>query len=275
MTRSHPPLVMVFAGNDPTGGAGLTADTETLVSLGCRAAPVVTAITMQDTAGVKGYTPLDAELIVEQARAVLEDMPVAVFKTGMLASPEIVTAISAILEDYPDIPLVVDPVMAAGDGESLSEEEAGEALQTLLLPRTTLITPNSLEARALATGADTLDACAQEIMSAGCEFVLITGTHESTADVVNRLYGHHRLLETYHWDRLPHSYHGSGCTLAAACAATMAHGIDPLDAIAEAQEFTWQALRHGWRPGMGQHLPDRLFWAREEDDEGENGGMVH
>jgi hydroxymethylpyrimidine/phosphomethylpyrimidine kinase len=176
-------------------------------------------------------------------------------------------AVAAIVSDYPDLPLIVDPVLAAGDGRMLSDEPLEDAYRALLLPQSTLMTPNSLEARRLAHDADSLDACAQELLATGCEFVLITGTHEPTAHVENRLYGNHRLLETWSFDRLDGSYHGSGCTLASACAATLAHGLDTLDALAEAQQFTWHALRHGFRVGMGQYLPDRLYWTRAEADD--------
>ena len=259
------PVVMVFAGTDPTGGAGMQADIETLMSLGCHAAPVITAVTAQDTTGVKQFAATEAHLVIAQARAVLEDMPVAAFKVGMVGSIANLTAIATIVQEYGDIPLIVDPVLRAAAGRRLSEEPIEDALRTLLLPQTTLITPNSLEARRLAPDGDNLDACAQELMSAGCEYVLITGTHEVTPEVVNRLYGNRRLLETFNWERLPDTYHGSGCTLASACAALLAHGIDMLNAVNEAQEFTWNALKHGSRIGMGQHLPDRLFWARDED----------
>ncbi|MHB8255979.1 MAG: bifunctional hydroxymethylpyrimidine kinase/phosphomethylpyrimidine kinase [Acidiferrobacterales bacterium] len=267
MTTSHPPVVLVFGGNDATGGAGLQADILTLASLGCHAAPVITAITVQDTIGVKQFTSTESGLVIAQARAVLEDMPVAAFKTGMLGSIANLTAIAGIVEDYPEIPLIVDPVMASGQGDALAEEPIEDALRALLLPQATLITPNSLEARRLAPDADTLDACAQQLLSDGCQFVLITGTHENTPQVINRLYGNRRLLDTFAWDRLPDSYHGSGCTLASACAATFAHGFDPVDAVAEAQDFTWNAIKHGLRLGMGQYIPDRLYWARSEEEE--------
>ena len=267
MTTSHPPVVLVFAGNDATGGAGLQADILTLASLGCHAAPVITAITVQDTIGVKQFSSTESGLVIAQARAVLEDMPVAAFKTGMLGSIANLTAIAGIVEDYPEIPLIVDPVMASGQGDALAEEPIEDALRALLLPQATLITPNSLEARRLAPDADTLDACAQQLLSDGCQFVLITGTHENTPQVINRLYGNRRLLDTFAWDRLPDSYHGSGCTLASACAATFAHGFDPVDAVAEAQDFTWNAIKHGLRLGMGQYIPDRLYWARSEEEE--------
>ncbi|MHB8453358.1 MAG: bifunctional hydroxymethylpyrimidine kinase/phosphomethylpyrimidine kinase [Acidiferrobacterales bacterium] len=270
MTTQPLPIVLVFAGNDPTGGAGIQADIQTLASLGCHPAPVITAITVQDTVGVKQFTSIEAGLVIAQARAVLEDMPVAAFKTGMLGSVANITAIAGILEDYPEIPLIVDPVMASGQGDALAEEPIEEALRTLLIPQATLITPNSLEARRLAPDADNLDACAQELLSVGCQFVLITGTHENTPQVINRLYGNRRMLESFSWERLPESYHGSGCTLASACAATFAHGFDPLDAIAEAQDYTWNAIKHGQRLGMGQFLPDRLYWARSDEDIGDD-----
>ena len=271
MNPEQIPVVLVFAGNDPTGGAGLQADIETLGSLGCHAAPVVTAITIQDTVGVKHYTPVDTNLVIAQARAVLEDMPVAAIKAGMLGSADNVTALSAIMQDYPEIPLILDPVLASGRGDPLADEALEEALVSLLIPQTALLTPNTLELMRLAQDSDNIDAAAQELLSMGCAFVLVTGTHENTPEVVNRLYGNRRLLETFSWERLPHSYHGSGCTLASACAATFAHGFDPIDAVAEAQDFTWHALQAGGRLGMGQHLPDRLYWARNED-ETEDGG---
>jgi len=266
MKSNNRPVVLVFAGNDPTGGAGIQADIETLVSLGCHPAPVITALTVQDTVGVKHYMPVEAGLVIAQARAVLEDMPVAVIKAGMFGSAENVTALAGILHDYPDIPLVLDPILTSGRGDPLTDDALVEAMSVLLLPQTALLTPNTLEVLRLAPDADNIDAAAQAILSTGCEFVLVTGTHETTPEVVNRLYGDRRLLETFHWERLPHTYHGSGCTLAAACAATLAHDLDVLEAVSEAQDFTWHALAHGARLGMGQHLPDRLYWAREEDE---------
>jgi hydroxymethylpyrimidine/phosphomethylpyrimidine kinase len=262
-----PPVVMVFAGSDPTGGAGIAADILTLASLGCHPVVVVTAVTAQDTTGLKQFVAVDTEIVIAQARAVLEDMPIAGFKTGMLGNTSNVIAISSIVEDYPDVPLIVDPVQFSGNGDALSDEPLDDAYRALLLPQATLVTPNSLEARALVPGADTLDACAQGLMSFGCEYVLLTGTHEKTPEVTHRLYGNSRLLETYTFARLPENYHGSGCTLASACAATFAHGLDPANAVSESLEFTWQSLKHGFRPGMGQHLPDRLYWAGDEDDD--------
>jgi len=261
------PVVMVFSGSDATGGAGVQADIEALASMGCHAAPVITAVTVQDTQDVKGYAPLDHGLIVEQARAVLEDIPVAGFKIGLLGSVEVVEAIHTLLTDYPDMPVVLDPVLASGKGTELADSEVIDAMDSLLLPLTTVLTPNSLEARMLAREADTLDACAMALLERGCEFVLITGTHENTPKVINSLYSNNRLLETFTWERLAGSYHGSGCTLAASIAGLLAQGLEPFNAIHEAQEYTWQTLNNGYRIGMGQPLPNRLFWARGEESD--------
>lgn len=269
-----PPIVLSFAGSDSTGGAGIQADILTLASMGCHPLTVITAVTVQDTAGVDDMMPLDPEWVADQARAVLEDMPVHVFKIGLLGSVEIITAIAEVVSDYPNIPLVLDPVLASGRGDDLASEEMVAAMRELLLPQATIITPNSIEARRLAQDDEDdddtphLNQCASRLLHLGCEYVLITGTHENTSQVVNHLYGTGGVVRTDSWDRLPGSYHGSGCTLASAIAAGLANGLPIAEGVYEAQEYTWQSLKAGFRPGMGQHLPDRLFWAREDTDAG-------
>lgn len=263
---------MVMAGLDPTGGAGLQADITAVTSMGCYSLPLVTALTVQNTEQVMRYKTVDPLMLIEQARTVLEDIPVAAFKLGMLGSVEMVEAIHSLLVDYPEPALILDPVLGGGGGGKLSDPDLIDAMVELLFPATTILTPNSEEARLLAPEADTLDACAHELLEFGCEYVLITGTHEATPEVSNSLYGNHRKLETFHWERLPHSYHGSGCTLAASMAALLAHGLDPFTAIHEAQEYTWQALQHGFRPGMGQHIPDRFYWTRDDTEVDETEG---
>lgn len=271
MTENYAtPIVMCFSGNDPTGGAGMQADIETLSSMGCHACPVITSLTVQDTQNVKGYYPLDASMIIEQARSVLEDMPVAAFKIGMLGSVEAVEAVYGILVDYPDVPVVLDPVLAAGGGASLADDEMIGAMCRLLIPQTTIIVPNSEEARALAKEADVLEACAQEIMDMGAEYVLITGGHEPTEKVENMFFGNNRLLDSFEWDRLPGAFHGSGCTLAAGVAGLLSHGLDPLSAVFEAQEFSGKSLKFASRMGMGQLMPNRFFWAQLETESEES-----
>ena len=274
---SLPPIVLVFAASDPTGGAGLQADLLTLASMGCHPLSVVTALTVQDTRGVDDILAIESDWVIDQARKLLEDMPVAAFKLGVLGSVENVTAIAEIISDYPSVPVILDPVLASGRGDSLANEDMIVAMRELIVPQTTVLTPNSMEARRLAEEDEenddaTLDECASRLIDLGCEFVLITGTHENTPEVINTLYGEEGIVRSDRWKRLPGSFHGSGCTLASAIAATMANGLDVPEAVKEAQEYTWQALAHGFRPGMGQHLPDRFFWAREgESAEPENG----
>ena len=266
-----PPIVLVFAATDPSGGAGVQADILTLSSMGCHALSVVTAITIQDTMGVEDVLPIDAEWVADQARCVLEDMPVAVFKIGLLGSVEAIAAIAEVVSDYPDIPLVLDPVLASGRGDELASEDVISAMRELLIPQTTLITPNSLEVRRLAQDESDdsddpqLDECARRMLGLGCEYVLVTGAHENTPQVINTLYGQQGMVRTDSWQRLSGTYHGSGCTLASAVAATIANGLNIPEAVRDAQEYTWQTLKHAYRTGMGQQIPDRLFWAREEE----------
>jgi hydroxymethylpyrimidine/phosphomethylpyrimidine kinase len=267
-----PPIVLSFAASDPSGGAGAQADLLTIAAMGCHPLSVITAITVQDSLGVDDIFALDSEWVADQARAVLEDMPVAAFKIGMLGSVDNIAAIAEIVGDYPDIPLILDPVLTSGRGDELASENMIAALIDMLIPQTTLLTPNSLEARRLAMEEDndeddpSLDECASRLISLGCEFVLITGTHENTPQVINTLYSGEGILASNVWQRLPGSFHGSGCTLASAIAASIAHGLDILDATKDAQDFTWHALQAGFRPGMGQFIPDRLFWARDPND---------
>ena len=269
---SPPPIVLTFAASDPTGGAGLQADLLTLASMGCHPLSVVTALTVQDTRGVEGMLAIEAEWVADQARRLLEDMPVAAFKLGVLGSAENVTVVAEIVSDYPDVPVILDPVLASGRGDALANEDLVDALRELLVPQASVLTPNSIEARRLAEMDDDVDEpgleeSAQRLLALGCEYVLVTGTHEATVDVVNRLYGHEGMVREDRWQRLPGSYHGSGCTLASAIAAAIANGLETPEAVREAQEYTWQALAGGFRPGMGQLLPDRFFWAREVNAE--------
>lgn len=268
-----PPIVLAFGATDPSGGAGLQADILTIASMGCHPLSVVTAVTVQDTSGVDDILPIDAEWVSDQARAVLEDMPVAAFKIGLLGSVENIAAIAEVISDYPDIPLVFDPVLTSGRGDELADEDMLDALRELLLPQTTILTPNSIEARRLIQDEDNdednpdLTECAKRIVQLGCEYVLVTGTHEHTPKVINTLYGENGVVRSDSWTRLPGIYHGSGCTLASAIASLLANGLPINEAVKEAQEFTWKALQYAFRPGMGQHIPDRLFWARDDEED--------
>ena len=264
MTDS-PPIVMVFAATDPTGGAGLQADIMTLASMGCHPVSVVTAITVQDTMGVDGVLPIDGEWVADQARCILEDMPVAAFKIGVLGSLEAVAAVAEVVSDYPEIPLILDPVLASGRGDELATEDMLTAIRELLIPQTTIVTPNSLEARRLADddaedgdGNPDLAECARRILASGCEYVLITGTHENTGEVVNTLYNNEGVVRSDSWPRLAGSYHGSGCTLASAIAARLAQHVPMEVALDTAQQYTQHALTNAFSIAPGQQIPNRV-----------------
>jgi len=246
-----PPIVLTFAASDPTGGAGLQADLLTLAALGCHPLSVVTGLTVQDTRGVESLEAVASALVTRQANALLAESKVAAFKAGVLASPDNVRAVAAIAAQHANVPLVLDPVLASGRGDALASGAVRAALMEALIPLTTLLTPNTLEAEQLGG--------AQRLLDAGARYVLITGTHDNTAEVINRLYDRGGLVREDRWKRLPGSYHGSGCTLASAVAAFLAKGRDVPDAVREAQDFTWKALAAGFKSGAGQMLPNRFF----------------
>ncbi|HVL34147.1 MAG TPA: hydroxymethylpyrimidine/phosphomethylpyrimidine kinase [Burkholderiales bacterium] len=253
---SSPPIVLTFAGSDPTGGAGLQADVLTIASCGCHPVSVLTAITVQDTRGVESLHAVDAALVRAQAHALLADLRIAAFKLGVLGSRENARAVAELLALHPRVPVVLDPVLASGRGDPLAGEDTVHALREFLLPLATVATPNSVEARRLG-GCAALADCAKALLARGAGYVLVTGTHEEAPEVTNTLYGAHGAVREDRWPRLPASYHGSGCTLASALAAGLARGLDVPQAAREAQAFTWQALARGFRPGAGQHLPHR------------------
>lgn len=263
--RPQLPVVLTIAGADPSGGAGIEADLLTFASHGTHGCAAITAVTVQDTVDVRGFVMLDPLDTMAQARAILEDISVGAIKIGMLGSSQMVESIASLMADYPEIPMVLDPVMAAGGGGSLAADDLRDAMASLLLPRAALVTPNGPEARALVRDADSLIAAAHGLMEMGAEYVLVTGGHEPGDMVESHFFHDQQLLETYRQPRLPHAYHGSGCTLAAACAAGLAHGLQVPNAVQEALDYTHKTLKHAYRIGHGQWIPDRLFWAREAD----------
>lgn len=256
---SNRPIVLCFSGHDPSGGAGIQADIETVFSHCCHPASIITALTEQDSRNVKKLIPQHPDDIIRQAETLLGDFKVDAIKIGLIGDAGVARAIADILLQCPDIPVVLDPVLAAGGGSDLAGQELIDTLLERLLPLTTILTPNSEEARRLSAQQE-LSACAHRLQAKGADYVLITGTHEDSEQVHNRLFMPDNLNETFTWERLSYSYHGSGCTLASAIAALLAQGLDMFTAVNEAQEFTWQALASAYKPGHGQHNPNRLFW---------------
>ncbi|MDH3280645.1 MAG: hydroxymethylpyrimidine/phosphomethylpyrimidine kinase [Gammaproteobacteria bacterium] len=256
-----PVVVLTFGGHDPSSGAGLAADAATLWALGCYPIGVLTAVTVQNSRGVEGFSVLDPQLVADQAHALIRDFPVRAVKTGMLGSVGVVEAVVAVLDDIGRLPLVVDPVLVADNGGSLSESGLTEALKQRLIPKATIVTPNIPEARAL-SGADHPASMAERIRAHGCDGVLITGTHDTTSpDIVHRWYPGDRDPTESRWPRIAGRFHGSGCTLAAAISAYLSRGVSADDAVRQGLQYTWDSIVRGVRPGSGQHVPNRFFAA--------------
>ena len=257
------PTCLVFSGHDPSGGAGIQADIEAIASTGSHAATVITALTVQDTIDVYSVEPVAPSLLIHQARTLLSDITPTAIKIGLIPDVAIAEAIHSILVDIPNVPVVLDPVIRAGGGAELQNQDTCDAIISLLLPLATVITPNVQEAKMLARNADSVDACGIALLESGCRYVLITGGDSGGEQVNNKLYANNRCLETFSWPRLPYEYHGSGCTLASGIAGLLSHGHEPNSAIREAQQYTWESLKHAYRTGDGQLQPQRFYWANK------------
>ena len=283
-----PPCVLCLSAGDATAGSGLAADILTLASMGCHPLPVQTAALVRDTRGIDELWPAAPELIAMQARAVLEDVPVAAFKLGFCGSVENVAVIAEILADYPDVPLVVEPGLHAAALLGEAGEEIAAALADLILPQTTLLVADRHELLRLTglagdeageldddedageagdggAGSAEVDEALERLLDNGTEYVLLTGGGDHGPQLVDTLFGSEGIVRTDAGPRPAAPCLGAGTTLAAAAVAAMAHGMELPEAVREAQEFTRQALRHAYRAGMGRALPDRFFWARGKD----------
>lgn len=252
------PLVLAIGGHDPSGGAGLQADIESIAGNGCRALSVVTALTTQTTCKVERILPQPPDGLLEQCRLLLDESRVGAIKIGMLGSQAMARAVAELLAEHPGIPVVLDPVLASGGGTDLANEDLQQAIIDTLCPHCTLLTPNSPEARRLG-GRDTLEGCASRLIDACAAAVLVTGAHEADRQVINRLYGLTGLLREDAWPRLEGEFHGSGCTLAAAVAAGLARGLKLSEAVFQAQDYTWNTLRQALSTGRCQLTPNRLY----------------
>lgn len=253
------PYVLCFSGLDPSGGAGLQADIQTLTHFGVHACPIITANTAQNLSTVDAVWPTPAEHVERAARLLLDELPIAAVKIGLIADASSLGIVEQVLRQLPHTPVVWDPVLRAGNGGDLRAEQLLHTLKETLLPLSHVITPNWPEAQSLAGATGTRDELAQRLQQLGAEYVLITGTHDdSDEQVTNSLYSKTSPAMHSTWPRLPGEYHGSGCTLASAIAAGLAQGSSAPDAVQQAQHYTWQALKRAYRPGNSSCFPNRL-----------------
>jgi hydroxymethylpyrimidine/phosphomethylpyrimidine kinase len=239
------PRVLSIAGSDSGGGAGIQADLKAFARCGVHGMTAITAVTAQNTRAVTAVYPLPPEAIVEQVRAVAEDIGVDAVKIGMLGTAEAIETVAAALELVGDAPVVLDPVMIAESGARLLDQDALDALRAKLLPRVTVVTPNLPEARILAGEDADPVTLAEAIHSLGARAVVVTGGHRDEATDV--FFDGERLVEIP-GERYPDgAAHGSGCTHSSALAAGLALGLEPLEAAERAKQIAAEAVRDGLR----------------------------
>jgi len=255
--------VLIIAGSDSGGGAGIQADIKTVTALGGYAATAITAVTVQNTLGVSGVHPIPPDVVEAQARAVLDDIGADAIKTGMLGDRAMVETVARILESAAGIPAVVDPVMIAKGGQALLADEAIGAVRSLLIPRAALLTPNAPEAAALTgetvASTDDLRRAGDALLMAGAAAVLMKGGHIPGARVIDILMTPQgetvfeaERIETRHT-------HGTGCTLASACATGLSQGLPLTEAVARAWAYVQEAMLRA--PGFGAgHGPLDHAW---------------
>ncbi len=254
--------VLIVAGSDSGGGAGIQADIKTVTALGGYAATAIAAVTIQNTLGVTGVHAIPLPVIEAQTRAVLDDIGADVIKTGMLGDAAVVELTARLIAEY-DIPAVIDPVMVAKGGEALLAADAVAAVLEWLVPRAALLTPNAPEAEAL-TGlaiktTDDLRRAGARLIELGAQAVLMKGGHvagERVIDILMTPFAETRFetgrIETRHT-------HGTGCTLASACAAGLAQGLSIDHAVGRARNYVLEAIRRA--PGLGAgHGPLDHAW---------------
>ncbi|MCM2972714.1 bifunctional hydroxymethylpyrimidine kinase/phosphomethylpyrimidine kinase [Larsenimonas suaedae] len=255
MTR---PVVLILSGHDPTGGAGLTADAEAVAAHGGWPVTLATAMTAQNTYGVEAVWPTPVAMLERQLSVLEADMSFDAIKVGLIADAGVLEFVARLLARYRKLPSVLDPVVTSGTGQAMNGNVAPGALRALL-DDVTLVTPNTAELLRMSEVPDPERAI--ERLSAQNAHVLVTGTDvdPGAERITHSLFHAGRAIKHWSWPRLSGSYHGSGCTLAASCAALMAQGDSIESACARAQSYTWHALEHGIRLGGGQFMPGR-FW---------------
>jgi len=267
------PLILTFGPTDPVGAVGIQADLASFAAMGCHGLSVVTALFIGDTARIEDMQVIDPDWVSDQARVVLEDMPVAAFKVGAVGSIENVSVIAEIVSDYPDIPLIFDPFLSSLPDQGPDAEDMLMATRELLIPQTTVLIISTVELVRMAetwrepSEEDLMAVDAMRLIEMGCEYVFVTGTPSDLTDVANTLFDEGGVIRHDNWQRISGSYNGAGGTLAATIAALLANGLDIPEAVFEAQEFTIASIANAQRLGMGKLVPDRYFWARESDED--------
>jgi len=270
---TSPACVMTFNTSDPSGAGGLTADITAITSAGAHPLAIVTGAYVRDTAEIFDHFPFDEEAVTEQARAALEDMPVAAIKVGFVGSPENISTIAEIASDYAQIPLVAYmPSLSWWDESEI--DSYLDAFRELMLPQATVLIGNhsTLWRWLLPDWPAERNPSARDIAKAasnlGVPYTLVTGIPLPDQFIENVLATPQTVLYSEKFERFEAVFEGAGETLSAALCALLANGHDLQAATAEALTYLDHSLEAGFHPGMGNIVPDRLFWAQAEDTDG-------
>lgn len=247
--------VLIVAGSDSGGGAGIQADIKAVTAMGGFAATAITALTAQNTLGVHGIHDVPPDFVEQQMRVVLEDIGADCIKIGMLHRPDIIETVCLVLDELaPNVPVVVDPVMVAKGGAALLADDAMVALRNLMVPRAAVLTPNLPEAEALAgfeaPGEDDAPRLAAAVMELGAKNVLLKGGHREGPEVLDLLADDRGTMESFRSKRIEtNDTHGTGCTLASAIAAGIAQDLTLRDSVERARGYVLEAIQTA--PGFG------------------------
>ncbi|MFC5480184.1 bifunctional hydroxymethylpyrimidine kinase/phosphomethylpyrimidine kinase [Massilia suwonensis] len=265
MQNQPSPLILTFGVSDPVGALGVQADVATFAAHGCHALSITTAMLVSDSARVEEWHEVDTGVMADQARQVLEDMPIAAVKIGAIASIEQAAAIAEIVSDYAEVPLIVDPFLSALPDSGMSDEDIVASIRQILAPQATILQLSQSELGRMAelwreAGADgSLEADVAELTARGCQYVLVTGTSSEGHKRANSLFDRDDGVTILDWQHLPGHFVGAGTTLSGALTACMARGMDAIEALHAAQAYTYGALQHAQRFGMGKLVPNRFY----------------
>jgi hydroxymethylpyrimidine/phosphomethylpyrimidine kinase len=259
---------LTIAGSDSGGGAGIQADLKTFAAHSVYGTSAITAVTAQNTEGVRAWDAVRVELVIAQIEAVLGDIGADAIKIGMLANASIARAVADIVRQIVIARVVVDPVMIAKGGDRLLEEDAVDALRTALLPHAHVVTPNIPEAAVLAGRAirsiDDMYEAGRRIVGMGPRLVLVKGGHAEGTEVIDVVTSTDRSFEIRGPRTQTRHTHGTGCTLSSAIAANLAKGLPDEDAIRQARAYLEGAIRHAPEIGRGHGPLDHMWQTRTE-----------
>lgn len=252
------PIVLVFAGFDPTGGAGLQADIETINALGGHCCPLITANTIQNTQAFLRSQATDLDWLIEQTEHLLRDIQPDAIKIGLVTDPTHIIYIAEVITRFPTIPVVFDPVLRSGSGQTLTNKNLIDVMRSVLLPKVSVLTPNHYEAKTL-SGKEGINEAVKTLSDCGSESIFVTGTDNASSKIEHQLFDQSGLIKSLYCEKLPGTFHGTGCTLSSAIAIKLAQGKTLFNAVEQAHHYTLETINQAEQIGKAQKHPKRFF----------------